>query len=69
MIKAHRSAAAAIASYPRREIAFHVVISPRDYAAALSSGRRFQTVTGAPLATTAEVREAMKRDGQVVSVC
>lgn len=47
--------------------AHHYSMTKRDYENAIADGRRFESLAGAPLATLSEVREAMRRDKEVVS--
>jgi hypothetical protein len=50
-----------------RYVYYHLSMTKRDYELAIADGRRFETLDGRPLATIAEVREAMREAGEVVS--
>ena len=50
-----------------RFIAYHFIVTRQSYEAAIAEGRRFYTNAGEPLLDAANVKAALKRDGQVVS--
>ena len=54
-------------THPRRYLALHTMLNRQRYDERLGEGAQFYTVEGDTLPTLDSVREAMRRDREVVS--
>lgn len=54
-------------TFPKRYIALHVMLNRQRYDERLGEGAQFYTVDGVTLPTLDSVREAMRKDREVVS--